>query len=123
MAAGSRTLGISLGDMMIDWTRVQDLRMEIGADDFDEIIDVFLQETDAVVSRLITLSDAISIENNLHFLKGSALNLGFAELAKICQSGERRAASGFADISMQAVVDVYLRSRSAFLGGIKTLAA
>ncbi len=97
--------------------------MEIGADDFGEIIAVFLQETDEVVARLITLSDARAMENDLHFLKGSALNLGFTTLAQICQSGERRAASGFADISMQAVVDTYLLSRSAFLGGIKTLAA
>ncbi|WP_354004065.1 Hpt domain-containing protein [Pseudotabrizicola algicola] len=102
---------------------MKDLRSEIGVEDFGEIVTVFLQEADEVVSRLITLTDARSIENDLHFLKGSALNLGFADLALICQSGERRAASGFTDVCTQAVVDSYQRSRSAFLGGIEAIFA
>lgn len=108
---------------MIDWSRVQELLTEIGPDCFDEIIAIFLQETDEVVARLKALSDPRSIENDLHFLKGSALNLGFAALAQICQKGERAAATGCADGTVDTVIDIYLESRNAFLGGIKTLAA
>ncbi|MFN4154389.1 MAG: Hpt domain-containing protein [Paracoccaceae bacterium] len=108
---------------MIDWTRVQELRLEVGPDDFGDIVSIFLKEADGVVARLTRLRDARSIECDLHFLKGSALNLGFSEFAQICQAGERRAASGAADVEMQAVVETYRRSRSTFLGGIKAMAA
>lgn len=108
---------------MIDWVRVQDLRAEIGPDDFDDVVTLFLDEADEVVGRLTGLTDAHAIESELHFLKGSALNLGFSELAMICQTGERRAAQGDADVAMEAVVAVYLQSREAFLGGMKVMAA
>ena len=108
---------------MIDWRRVQELMAEIGPDSFEEIVSLFLKEADEVVARLHTLSDARSVESDLHFLKGSALNLGFAELAQICQSGERNAATGSADVAMETVIGIYHQSRTAFLGGIKTLAA
>ncbi|MDR7124242.1 HPt (histidine-containing phosphotransfer) domain-containing protein [Pseudorhodobacter sp. 4114] len=108
---------------MIDWRRVQDLLAEIGPECFEEIVSLFLQEADEVVARLRALSDARAVENDLHFLKGSALNLGFAELAQMCQTGERSAAAGSANVPMDAVIDSYHQSRTAFLGGIKTLAA
>ncbi|RGP37599.1 Hpt domain-containing protein [Pseudotabrizicola alkalilacus] len=108
---------------MIDWRRVQELLGEIGPECFEEIVAIFLQETDEVIARLRALSDTGSVESDLHFLKGSALNLGFAELAQICQTGERRAATGFDDVTLDAVIDIYHQSRAAFLGGIKTLAA
>ena len=108
---------------MIDWSRVQDLRSEVGPDDFGAIVAVFLQEADEVVGRLMSLSDPSAIENDLHFLKGSALNLGFAKLAQVCQSGEIQAASGATDVAMQTVVDAYHQSRSVFLDGIKAQVA
>ncbi|MFN3846361.1 MAG: Hpt domain-containing protein [Paracoccaceae bacterium] len=108
---------------MIDWARVHELRSEIGADDFGDVAALFLEEADEVVGRLSHLTDAASMERDLHFLKGCALNLGFSELAKICQSGERRAASGITDIFMSDVAGVYSQSRTAFLNGMKALAA
>lgn len=108
---------------MIDWGRVQDLRSEIGTDCFDEIVTLFLEETDDVVSRLRDQPDGRSLESDLHFLKGSALNLGFADLAQICLNGERTAASGVPPFVIETVIDIYHQSRTAFLGGLKTLAA
>lgn len=108
---------------MIDWGRVHELRMEIGPDDFGEVATLFLEEADEVVDRLPQLTDAASVERDLHFLKGCALNLGFRELAEACQHGERQAAAGLTDMSMDAVVNVYHKSRAAFLIGMKTLAA
>lgn len=108
---------------MIDWERVRELKLEIGPEDFGDVVAVFLQEADDVVARLAGLTDARSIENDLHFLKGSALNLGFADLAQICQMGELNAAIGAADVGMQAVLDTYRMSRALFLGGVGAWAA
>ena len=104
---------------MIDWTLVDDLRAEVGADSFEEIVTLFLQEADQVVIRLPTLTDARSLQHDLHFLKGSALNLGFVGLAQICQTGERRAA----DVALDAVISTYHQSRAAFVSRLKARAA
>ena len=37
---------------MIDWTRVKDLRSEIGENDFFEVVEMFFDETDEVVASL-----------------------------------------------------------------------
>lgn len=42
---------------MIDWERVADLRSEIGDDGFDEVIALFLEETDEVIARLSARPD------------------------------------------------------------------
>ena len=47
---------------MIDWTRVKELQDEIGADDFAEVVQLFLEETDAVVERLIASPRLTEIE-------------------------------------------------------------
>ena len=46
---------------MIDWTRVQQLKDEIGASDFEEIVVLFLEEVEEVVERLKTSSGKIYI--------------------------------------------------------------
>jgi histidine phosphotransfer protein HptB len=108
---------------MIDWVRVMDLRDEIGGEDFAEIVAMFLEETGEVIARLSPKSDAKTMENDLHFLKGSALNLGFEELARICQVGERLAANGQVDVPLDAVRTSYEQSRAAFLAQIEQMAA
>ena len=80
--------------MSIDWSRIADLREEIGADDFAEVVTLFMDEMDEGLTVLRHAGDASSLEAQFHFLKGSALNLGFAELAKLCQRGETAAAKG-----------------------------
>lgn len=102
---------------MIDWNRVAELRHEIGDDAFEEVVALFLDEADAVVARLSAKMGPKSLENDCHFLKGAALNLGFATLAKQCQAGETRAATGDVDIDLMALRDSYLQSRSALLQG------
>jgi histidine phosphotransfer protein HptB len=108
---------------VIDWSRVQELKLEIGPDDFEEVVSLFLEEADQTVGSLTSLTEAVSMQHSLHFLKGSALNLGFTELAHLCQEEERRAASGNTDIAMDAVATVYQRSRVEFLTGTKIMAA
>ena len=103
---------------MIDWDRVKELRSEIGADDFNEVAEMFLQEADEAVARLIPGLSAAAMEADLHFLKGAALNLGFDALSGLCQDGERRAAAGDTGVDLDAVRSTYFASKSAFEGGL-----
>jgi len=100
---------------MIDWGRVRELRDEIGAEDFAEVVQLFLEETDEVVIKLGAGISSQDIESALHFLKGSALNLGFQDLANLCQTGEKAAAQGHHDtIDLNQVVDIYETSKAVF---------
>ena len=107
------------GCEMIDWDRVKELRVEIGADDFAEVAAMFLEEADEAVARLVPGLSAKAIEADLHFLKGAALNLGFDALSAFCQDGERRAAAGDTNVDLAAVRDTYFASRAAFEGGVE----
>lgn len=109
---------------MIDWARAEDLRAEIGTDDFMEVVDLFLEETDASVGRLAAGQPPSAVEGELHFLKGSALNLGFRDLAALCQDGERQAGNGdAASLDLGPIVHCYAQSKLAFLNGLSRLDA
>lgn len=102
---------------MIDWARVNELRDEIGADSFDEVAVMFLEEADEAIARLDAAKGAKSLESDLHFLKGSALNLGFQRLADLCQIGERLAAAGSIEVDLDAIIQAYDGSKRAFDSG------
>lgn len=102
---------------MIDWARVIELRDEIGPDSFDEVALLFLEEADDAVEQLSAAQSATALESALHFLKGSALNLGFRELARLCQVGEKTAASGATLIDIVQIKTAYDVSKSAFQSG------
>ena len=106
---------------MIDWRRVEELREEIGADGFSEVADMFLDEAEQAVQALQSGLTEGDIAAQLHFLKGSALNLGLSELAAICQEGERRAAAGDGrTIDVGQVVVVYRESRAQLVQRLAT---
>ncbi|GGE09137.1 Hpt domain-containing protein [Gemmobacter megaterium] len=104
---------------MINWERVTTLRDEVGADSFMEVVALFLDEVDEVVSRFRETPDPGNVERDMHFLKGSALNLGFEALGEMCQNGERMAAEGRAhEVDIPSIVIVYEESRETFLDGL-----
>ncbi len=104
---------------MIEWSRLAELRAEIGADDLADVAELFLEEADEVVARIAGGLPDDRLEADLHFLKGSALNLGLQALAALCQEGERRAAQGDgAGVDLGRIVDVYQASKAAFLGAL-----
>ncbi len=104
---------------MIDWVRVADLKAEIGEDDFLEVVAMFLEETDEVVAGFNGPPDVAGVEGRLHFLKGSALNLGLSELAALCQSGEKRASAGAAaDVDLSLVAASYRAAKAEFLASL-----
>ena len=110
--------------VMIDWERVQELRSEIGPDSFMEVVEMFLEEADGVAERLAHGVPEAELEAELHFLKGSALNLGLDQLAGLCQAGERAAAKGQAEtVDTAAVMQAYAASKSALLDGLDTATA
>lgn len=109
---------------MIDWSRVSELRDEIGAEDFDDVVELFLEEVEAEIEALRGGCDPATLESRLHFLKGSALNLGFREFSVLCQRGETAAAQGaHAEIDLAATVARFDESRTAFLSGLDALRA
>jgi len=104
---------------MIDWNRVRELREEIGADAFEEVLDLFLDEVETALAVLRTSTAEDDIEAQLHFLKGSALNLGFATLAELCSEGEARYREGRRDsVDLGEIVSNYEASKAAFLAKI-----
>ncbi|TGD67406.1 Hpt domain-containing protein [Tabrizicola sp. WMC-M-20] len=99
---------------MIDWQIANDLKQAIGADVFDEVIAVFFAEADDTLTRMMAATTAEDMQNELHFMKGSALNLGFSDMAQLCQRLELRAEAGDTDLPLAQVQTVYAASREEF---------
>ncbi|MFN3824777.1 MAG: Hpt domain-containing protein [Pseudorhodobacter sp.] len=106
---------------MIDWDRVAELRDGIGEADFAEVVELFLEEADEVVAGLASLDSAESRQAALHFLKGSALNLGFQDLARLCQQGEK--AREMPPEALSGLIDCYRRSRDGFVTRLRAASA
>lgn len=104
---------------MIDWTQVDILRTEIGQDAFEEVVELFLDEMRAEIDGLAQEKDAARLEARFHILKGSALNLGFAEFSDLCSTTEAAAARGAPDFdSITEILAIYDASRAVFLSGL-----
>lgn len=109
---------------MIDWTRARELYGEIGADDFDEVAELFLAEVEEALAQLLPTCTASTIEALLHAIKGAALNLGFSDLADLCEKGEKSAAKGDGQaVSLEAIKGCYQSSLVIFQDGRKRLSA
>ncbi|WP_264211807.1 Hpt domain-containing protein [Leisingera thetidis] len=103
---------------MIDWPRVTELREEVGAEDFGEVVEIFLEEVEEVIGKLHD-GDRSQLEQDLHFLKGSALNLGFEDFSALCLDGERKSAQGQAQgVDVASIIAKFQDSKSAFLAGL-----
>lgn len=57
---------------MIDWDQVLELRDEVGAEDFGEVVDVFLEEVEQGLVDLQSAGSPAELESLLHLLKGCA---------------------------------------------------
>ncbi|MFK7836935.1 MAG: Hpt domain-containing protein [Sulfitobacter sp.] len=100
---------------MVNWDRVRTLREEVGAEDFDEIIELFFTEVGNVVEALPFVESAKAMADQLHFLKSGALNLGFDGLSDLCSHGEATANEGTMDgIDVEAVQQSYYDAKAHF---------
>jgi HPt (histidine-containing phosphotransfer) domain-containing protein len=110
-------------DETIDWSRLASLREEIGPEEFAAVIEVFLADTDALVADLPKTS-LDRLEAALHAIKGSALNLGLAQLAALCAEGEVRAAVGRPkDVALAPILLAYGEARRELVRGLSEAAA
>ncbi|OAN84821.1 Hpt domain-containing protein [Sulfitobacter geojensis] len=101
---------------MIDWAQVKKLCHEVGAEDFDEVIALFFEEVADVIDKLDNLTDRSGLAEDMHFLKGSALTLGFTQMSHLCHSAEKTAATGDAQcVDIGAVIQCYVDSKQAFM--------
>lgn len=106
---------------MIDWPRVTELREEVGAEDFSEVVDLFLEEVEEIITKLSENLDRSQLEQDLHFLKGSALSLGFQTFSSLCQDGESKSAQGNAEtVDVSAIISEYQASKAVFLDELPT---
>ncbi len=85
---------------MINWTRVEGLKQGFCDKGFDDVVEVSLEEVEAVIDRLKANPCVEDLEADMHFLKGCALNLGFEQLEKVCVDGKKRAATGNLEVSV-----------------------
>jgi len=101
---------------VLDWNRINELRDEVGDDEFQLILELFLDEVEGVIMRLSPL-DALRLETDLHFLKGCAWSLGFAVFGCLCDAGERQAAEGHPEeVDVEALLACYSESKQALMG-------
>ncbi|PPB82641.1 HPt (histidine-containing phosphotransfer) domain-containing protein [Albidovulum inexpectatum] len=104
---------------MIDWDHIDQLRQELGRNEFLHVVTLFLDEVQEAFDRLKRATDAGQLRSDLHFLKGAALNLGFRDLAAKCRTDEAMLAAGRSDaVDLASIIDCFTRSRSAFLSGL-----
>ena len=100
---------------MIDWERVNTFCDEVGAHDFNEVVALFLDEVEDVINRLHAVPDLTTLEDDLHFLKGSALGLGFRSFSALCQAGETLSAQGkAAEVNLKEILENYAASKQCF---------
>ncbi|MFN3276252.1 MAG: Hpt domain-containing protein [Paracoccus sp. (in: a-proteobacteria)] len=81
---------------MIDWDRVHDMRAEVGDEEFGPLAEQFLTEIETRLMRLGRSPAQLFLD--LHVLRGSALNMGFRELAALCLVGEANLRDGRYDL-------------------------
>lgn len=101
---------------MLNATRIDELKQEVGEDDFAEVVSIFCEEVEDVLAELPTTS-AGAMGEKLHFLKGSALNIGMDDVAELCRREEehlRLSPAAVADIA--SIKAAYLASKSELIG-------
>ncbi|MBN2907327.1 MAG: Hpt domain-containing protein [Rhodobacteraceae bacterium] len=99
---------------MIDWARVEELRNEVGEDAYDEVLELFLEEVDEVMDRLRAAPDPDRLPDDLHFVRGSALNLGLKRFCILCHGLEHQIRRG-ESVMLDPLLDCYAKSKSALL--------
>ncbi|MEM9433325.1 MAG: Hpt domain-containing protein [Pseudomonadota bacterium] len=99
---------------MIDWQRIEELKSDFGSEDFDEVVTLFLDEVEESFETLLA-GNYSDLGNELHGLKGSAANLGFAVLKDACSAAEKDPQS--ADLA--GLKTVFNDSRAIFLNQVR----
>ncbi|MEP5762464.1 MAG: Hpt domain-containing protein [Litoreibacter sp.] len=94
---------------MINWTRVAELRTDLGDEGFDEVVELFLFEMEDKLDEM-RIAGGIPTAADLHFLRGSSANLGFDELMGLCLAAER----GEQQLTIEQILSCYSASKHDF---------
>lgn len=107
---------------MIDWERVRELREDVGDSEFRPILELFLDEIETIVFRLVG-NRAAQMPDDFHFLTGCARNLGFRGFGDLCEELEGLAQQNrLTRQRIEAALDVYSASKQAFVSGLEQFA-
>lgn len=75
----------------VDWDRLNELRDDIGEEDFADVAILFVSE---LQDTLDNLTNDTAQASDFHFLRGSASNLGFIALVEACTRAEAACNAG-----------------------------
>lgn len=103
---------------MIDWNQIKQLEEDVGAEDLADVVEIFIEEVDEAVDALRNGSapTGADLAAAMHFLKGSAYNLGFKAFGDKCSVGEKEANGGVGDkIDLSVIVELYDASKAEFM--------
>jgi len=95
---------------MIDWRRVAVLKGDLSDQTFDALLALFRRE---VEETLELIAEENAGAEACHFLRGSALNMGFSTFARTCAEGERAPGS----LPTETLRSCWRASLAAFLAG------
>lgn len=106
---------------MINWDQVKQLEEDIGTENFGDVIVMFIDEVDEAIDNLrpSPTLEGEAMSSTMHFLRGSAANLGFKAFSECCAEGEKLAENGASgDVDLVTVVRLYDESKQNFLAEI-----
>lgn len=106
---------------MIDWTRLNGLRSDIGEEDFSDVVFLFVAEITGHLKQL-TADPARAGADDFHFLRGSAANMGFVAMVEACRAAEAECLAGHIP-DVAAVAESFARSLSVIAPDIPGVAS
>lgn len=108
-----RAKAIKCWGVMLNQSRIDELKAEVGEDDFAEVVELFCEEMDEVFDD-IAHANPTKLRECLHFLKGSALNVGLETVGNLCINAENTLASNEeAAVDLDELRSIYEQSKLA----------
>lgn len=96
---------------MIDWNKLSTLSSELGPD-YHEVVELFVDDAEACLARLMSSAgDNSSMRDDIHFLRGCALNLGMRQLARLCAEAEAGLRGNSTPVDLGPIIDCYAESK------------
>ena len=101
---------------MLNAARIAELKREVGEDDFSEVVSLFCEEMEDALTELGAARQD-TVRERLHFLKGSAFNIGLDAMGRLCAREEvRLTADQTATPDVAAIRAAYAAAKSELLG-------
>lgn len=103
---------------MINWMQLRQLQSDVGKDEMDEVVELFLTEVDEAIEAFQNNAGTMAFADKgaaYHFLKGCAFNLGFQAFGEKCSEAEEVSKQDKnPDISLSDLIALYTASKDIF---------